>query len=98
MDLLASIQAQMENLESELIEQLKGRVPVTLEIGGHIMHSGGKRIRPQLAIISARMGGYHGPDALKDGLSAQRRLRFLDAHARTFKKRLLAFPESRKVV
>lgn len=65
MDLLDSIQSEMEALERELIRQLQSRVPVALEIGAHIMNSGGKRIRPQLTIISARMGGYTGPDALK---------------------------------
>jgi octaprenyl-diphosphate synthase len=55
----------MEELERELIDRLKSRVPVAFEIGSHIMNSGGKRIRPQLAIISARMGGYTGPDAVK---------------------------------
>lgn len=64
MDLLDSIQSDMEKLEQDLIRQLRSRVPVALEIGGHVMNSGGKRIRPQLTIISARMGGYRGPDAL----------------------------------
>ncbi len=65
MDLLESIQSVMLELESELIEQLKSRVPVAFEIGAHIMNSGGKRIRPQLTIIAARMGGYTGWDAVK---------------------------------
>lgn len=64
MDLLDSIQSDMEKLEQDLISQLRSRVPVALEIGVHVMNSGGKRIRPQLTIISARMGGYHGPNAL----------------------------------
>lgn len=55
----------MDKLEQELIQQLKSRVPVAFEIGAHIMNSGGKRIRPQLAIIAARMGGYTGMDAVK---------------------------------
>ncbi len=65
MGLLESIQSVMLELESELIEQLKSRVPVAFEIGAHIMNSGGKRIRPQLTIIAARMGGYTGWDAVK---------------------------------
>ncbi len=65
MDLLDSIQSTMQRLEQELIAQLKSRVPVAFEIGAHIMNSGGKRIRPQLAIIAARMGGYTGIDAIK---------------------------------
>ncbi len=65
MDLLESIQIEMDKLEEELIRQLRSRVPVAFEIGAHIMNSGGKRIRPQLVTISGRMGGYVGPDALK---------------------------------
>jgi len=64
LDLLDSIRSMMESLEQELIQQLKSRVPVAFEIGAHIMNSGGKRIRPQLAIIAARMGGYAGTDAV----------------------------------
>jgi len=55
----------MEELEQELFNQLRSRVPVAFDIGAHIMHSGGKRIRPQLAIISARIGGYTGWDAVR---------------------------------
>jgi octaprenyl-diphosphate synthase len=55
----------MERLELELIRQLQSRVPIAFEIGAHIMNSGGKRIRPQLCIIAARMGGYEGIDAVK---------------------------------
>jgi octaprenyl-diphosphate synthase len=65
LDLLESIQSVMRELEVELIEQLKSRVPVAFDIGAHIMNSGGKRIRPQLTIICARMGGYTGWDAVK---------------------------------
>lgn len=65
MDLLDSIRSVMDTLEQELIRQLRSRVPVAFEIGAHIMNSGGKRIRPQLAIIAARMGGYTGSDAVK---------------------------------
>lgn len=65
LDLLESIRSTMEKLEQELILQLRSRVPVAFEIGAHIMNSGGKRIRPQLAIISARMGGYEGINAIK---------------------------------
>uniref|UniRef100_A0A7C4ARD5 Polyprenyl synthetase family protein n=1 Tax=Desulfomonile tiedjei TaxID=2358 RepID=A0A7C4ARD5_9BACT len=65
MDLLESIRSLMEQLEHELFNQLRSRVPVAFEIGAHIMNSGGKRIRPQLAIISARIGGYTGWDAVR---------------------------------
>lgn len=65
MDLLESIRSLMEELEHELLSQLRSRVPVAFDIGAHIMNSGGKRIRPQLAIISARIGGYTGWDAVR---------------------------------
>lgn len=65
MDLLDSIQSVMDQLEKELIGALRSRVPVAFEIGAHIMNSGGKRIRPQLTILSAGLGGYRGWDAIK---------------------------------
>ncbi|MGB9616023.1 MAG: polyprenyl synthetase family protein [Desulfomonilaceae bacterium] len=65
MDLLESIRSLMEQLEQELFNQLRSRVPAAFDIGAHIMNSGGKRIRPQLAIISARIGGYTGWDAVR---------------------------------
>ncbi|MFA6223802.1 MAG: polyprenyl synthetase family protein [Desulfomonilaceae bacterium] len=64
MDLLESIQSTMDQLEDQLIQQLRSRVPVAFEIGAHIMNSGGKRIRPQLTVIAARMGGYTGIHAV----------------------------------
>ena len=64
LELLGSIQSVMEQLENELIAGLKSRVPVAFEIGAHIMNSGGKRIRPQLTILAARLGGYYGWDAI----------------------------------
>lgn len=64
MDLLESIQSTMDQLEDQLIRQLRSRVPVAFEIGAHIMNSGGKRIRPQLTVIAARMGGYTGMQAV----------------------------------
>ncbi len=65
MDLLDSIQAIYDKLEEELIRRLQSRVPVASKIGAHVMNSGGKRIRPQLTIIAARMGGYTGDDAIR---------------------------------
>jgi octaprenyl-diphosphate synthase len=64
LDLLDTIQSVMDKLEHQLIEQLRSRVPIAFEIGAHVMNSGGKRIRPQLTVISARMGGYTGMDAI----------------------------------
>jgi octaprenyl-diphosphate synthase len=63
--LLDSIQSIMENLEKDLIRQIQSHVPVAVEIGAHILQSGGKRIRPQMAVISARMGGYEGENVIK---------------------------------
>ncbi len=64
MDVLESTQVTMDKLEQELIQQIRSRVPVAFEIGAHIMNSGGKRVRPQLTVISARIGGYTGMDAI----------------------------------
>lgn len=64
MDLLDSITELMRELEQELVVKIRSRVPVAFDIGAHILNSGGKRIRPQLTIIAARLGGYYGEKAV----------------------------------
>ncbi|MFH0823267.1 MAG: polyprenyl synthetase family protein [Pseudomonadota bacterium] len=64
-ELVTGIESVMKNLEDELIRQIKSHVPVAFEIGAHILNSGGKRIRPVLTVVCARLGGYTGWDAVR---------------------------------
>jgi len=48
-------------LTEEKIRESYGRVaPLISAVGGYIFSSGGKRVRPLLAILSARLSGYNG--------------------------------------
>lgn len=63
-----TIKDDLERIEQELEENLKSRVPLVSEVGTHIMLSRGKRLRPVLFILCARLCGYSYQDHA--GLSA----------------------------
>jgi octaprenyl-diphosphate synthase len=56
----ARIRPDLERIEAEIERQLTSSVPLISVVGRHIMGSGGKRLRPLLMILSARLCGYHG--------------------------------------
>ncbi|MCY3885899.1 MAG: polyprenyl synthetase family protein [Gammaproteobacteria bacterium] len=54
------------DLMNGLIErELRSDVPLVREIAHYIVQSGGKRLRPLIVLLSARMCGYHGSDHIK---------------------------------
>jgi len=56
-DLVGKELAQVEN---EFKKHLKSEVPLISKIGEHLLLSGGKRFRPTIALLSAKMCGYKG--------------------------------------
>jgi octaprenyl-diphosphate synthase len=54
------VRPDLERIEAELERHLSSSVPLISTIGRHIMGSGGKRLRPLLMILSARLCGYQG--------------------------------------
>jgi len=54
------IRPDMERIEAEIDRQLTTSVPLISVVGRYIMGSGGKRLRPLLMILSARLCGYKG--------------------------------------
>ena len=56
----ARIRPDLERIEAEIDRQLTSSVPLISVVGRHIMGSGGKRLRPLLMILSARLCGYQG--------------------------------------
>lgn len=58
----ASIRPDLERIEAEIDRQLTSSVPLINRVGRYIMGSGGKRLRPLLMILSARLCGYGGVD------------------------------------
>jgi octaprenyl-diphosphate synthase len=56
----ARIRPELERIEAEIDRHLASSVPLISVVGRHIMGSGGKRLRPFLMILSARLCGYQG--------------------------------------
>src|SRR2546430_7344813 len=49
-------------VEDQIRQNLGSKVALVNTVAAHILNSGGKRIRPLLLILCARLAGYTGPD------------------------------------
>jgi len=58
------VRADLEAVEQEFERQVQSQVGVIPEIGRYIQNSGGKRVRPAVLLMSARLCGYTGPRAV----------------------------------
>ena len=58
--ILESVRQDLSEIEAALTENLKPYLPMVSHVAKYIMFSGGKRIRPLLMILSARLCGYNG--------------------------------------
>jgi len=54
-------------VEREIARQLHSSVGLVREMGGYIAGAGGKRLRPILLLLAARMSGYRGPRGVRLG-------------------------------
>ncbi len=57
---LKELEKEVAAVNQALVANLKTHVPLISEVGRHILLSGGKRIRPLLFLLSARMCGCQG--------------------------------------
>ncbi len=62
--LFEPVRADLEAVEHEYSRQVQSQVPVIPEIGGYIQRSGGKRVRPAVLLMAARLCGYTGSQAV----------------------------------
>ncbi len=53
--ILQPIYSDIENLESQIISDIKTDIPMLNNVNEHIIGSGGKRLRPILVILGAEM-------------------------------------------
>jgi octaprenyl-diphosphate synthase len=58
--ILAAVQADLDAIETALEKNLNPHLDLVREVAGHILFSGGKRLRPLLMVLSARLCGYGG--------------------------------------
>lgn len=56
------VQADISAVDVLILSRLSSDVVLINQIGHHIIHSGGKRIRPLLLLLAARACGYQGRD------------------------------------
>jgi octaprenyl-diphosphate synthase len=72
LDALVKLTAQDMGLINDLIlEKAQSHVELIPEIAGHLINSGGKRIRPMLTVAAARMCGYRGLHHIKLAMSVE---------------------------
>lgn len=59
-EVLFPIREELERAEADFRRRLRSNVPLVTEIAEHLVLSGGKRIRPAILILSAKLCGYKG--------------------------------------
>ncbi|QWV92736.1 polyprenyl synthetase family protein [Geomonas oryzisoli] len=57
---LALIGEDLKNVELQFKKDLQSDVPLIRKVGEYVLSSGGKRIRPALVLLAARLCGYEG--------------------------------------
>ncbi len=55
----------LEGVNSVIVDHMESPVPMIPNLAGHLINSGGKRLRPMLTLASARMCGYEGQAHVK---------------------------------
>jgi octaprenyl-diphosphate synthase len=58
---------ELEAVEAAIAAQIDSPVALIHEMGGFIAGAGGKRLRPILLLMAARLAGYRGPRAVRMG-------------------------------
>ena len=58
--ILAAVKDDLDSIEKALVDNLNPYLDLVSEVAGHILFSGGKRLRPLLMVLSARICGYKG--------------------------------------
>ena len=58
------IRQDLDAVEQEFIRHIQSRVALIPEMGRYIQNSGGKRVRPAVLLMAARLAGYRGDRAV----------------------------------
>jgi len=56
------IREDLDRVEEEFVRHIQSRVALIPEMGRYIQNSGGKRVRPAVLLMAARLSGYGGGD------------------------------------
>jgi octaprenyl-diphosphate synthase len=69
--LVALTTADMTLVNEFILEKAQSHVELIPELAGHLINSGGKRIRPMLTLAAARMCGYQGSHHIKLAMAVE---------------------------
>jgi octaprenyl-diphosphate synthase len=58
--ILTAVEDDLSDIEKALADNLNPYLDLVSEVAGHLLFSGGKRLRPLLMVLSARLCGYTG--------------------------------------
>jgi len=58
--ILSAVESDLDDIEKALSDNLNPYLDLVSDVAGHILFSGGKRLRPLLMVLSARICGYTG--------------------------------------
>jgi octaprenyl-diphosphate synthase len=62
--LFEPIREELAEVETEFVRRVQSHVALIPTIGTYIQAGGGKRVRPAVLLMAARMAGYRGPEAV----------------------------------
>ena len=62
---------ELRAIEEEIARALDSPVALIQEMGGYIAGAGGKRLRPILLLLAARVAGYRGPRSMRLGCAVE---------------------------
>ena len=62
---------ELRAIEEEIARALDSPVALIQEMGGYIAGAGGKRLRPILLLLAARLAGYRGPRSMRLGCAVE---------------------------
>jgi len=54
------VESDLTAVNSLIVERMQSTVPLIPELAGHLIKSGGKRLRPMLTLAAAQLNGYNG--------------------------------------
>jgi octaprenyl-diphosphate synthase len=69
--IITFLRDDLEQVERVMREGMRSVAPVIPTIGAHTFGSGGKRIRPVMVLLAARLCGYRGPRAIQIAAAAE---------------------------
>ena len=54
------VEGDLAHVNALILERMRSDVPMIPELAGHLINSGGKRLRPMLTLAAAQLCGYQG--------------------------------------